>query len=96
VAGFPETGVGGAGDCERGVVVVLFCCGGPLAQADFDGSWGGFFGVDAVADLLIECGRVSPVGMGRDLYFLWECVGLVRARVVFSKNDLPAGELTSE
>jgi hypothetical protein len=48
-----ETGVGGAGDCERGVVVVLFCCGGPLAQADFDGSWGGFFGVDAVADLLI-------------------------------------------
>jgi hypothetical protein len=21
---------------------VLFCCGGPLAQADFDGSWGGF------------------------------------------------------
>jgi hypothetical protein len=53
VAGFPETGVGGAGDCERGVVVVLFCCGGPLAQADFVGSWVGFFGVDAVADLLI-------------------------------------------
>lgn len=53
MAGFPETGVGGAGDCERGVVVALFCCGGPLAQADFDGSWGGFFGVDAVADLLI-------------------------------------------
>jgi hypothetical protein len=45
--------VGGAGDCERGVLAVLFCCGGPLAQADFDGSWGGFFGVDAVADLLI-------------------------------------------
>jgi len=48
-----ETGVGGAGDCERGVVALLFCCGGPRAQADFDGSWGGFFGVDAVADLLI-------------------------------------------
>jgi hypothetical protein len=53
-------GVGGAGDCEReGVVVALFC-GGPRAQADFDGSWGGFFDVDTVADLLIECGRVSP------------------------------------
>jgi hypothetical protein len=33
--------------------VVLFCCGGPLAQADFVESWGGFFGVDVVADLLI-------------------------------------------
>jgi hypothetical protein len=48
-----ETGVGGAGDCERGVEFALFCCGGPRAQADFDGSWGGFFCVDAVADLLI-------------------------------------------
>ena len=48
-----ETGVGGAGDCERGVEFALFCCGGPRAQADFDGSWGGFFGVEAVADLLI-------------------------------------------
>jgi hypothetical protein len=69
VAGFPETGVGGAGDCERGVVVVLFCCGGPLAQADFDGSWGGFFGVDAVADLLIlERRRLARPGrMRRDL-----------------------------
>jgi len=57
LAGFEETGVGGAGDCERGVVVVLFCCGGPLAQADFDGSWGGFFVVDAVADLLILRGE---------------------------------------
>jgi hypothetical protein len=57
-------GVGGAGDCEReGVVVVALFCGGPRAQADFDGSRGGFFDVDAVADLLIECGRVSPVGM---------------------------------
>ena len=64
MAGFPETGVGGAGDCERGVVVVLFCCGGPLAQADFDGSWGGFFGVDAVADLLILKKRMSA-GPGR-------------------------------
>jgi hypothetical protein len=64
VAGFPETGVGGAGDCERGVVVVLFCCGGPLAQADFDGSWGGFFGVDAVADLLILI-KKSSAGPGR-------------------------------
>jgi len=43
-----------------------------------------------------ECGRVSPVGMGGDLSFC-ECgVGVVRARVVFSKNDLPAGELTSK
>lgn len=33
--------------------MVLFCCGGPLAQADFVESWGGFFGVDVVADLLI-------------------------------------------
>ena len=47
-----ETGVGGAGDCERGVVFALFCCGGPRAQADFDGR--GFFGVEAVADLLIQ------------------------------------------
>ncbi len=69
MAGFPETGVGGAGDCERGVVVVLFCCGGPLAQADFDGSWGGFFGVDAVADLLILKKKrlAGPGRMGRDL-----------------------------
>ena len=36
------------------------------------------------------------LGWGRDLDFWWECVGLVRARVVFSKNDLPAGELTSK
>lgn len=36
------------------------------------------------------------LGWRRDLEFLWECVGLVRARVVFSKNDLPAGELTSK
>lgn len=64
-----ETGVGGAGDCERGVVFALFCCGGPRAQADFDGR-GGFFGVEAVADLLIECGRVSPVGMGERSEFL--------------------------
>jgi hypothetical protein len=48
-----ETGVGGAGDCEReGIEVALFC-GGPRAQADFDGRWGGFFDVDTVADLLI-------------------------------------------
>lgn len=69
MAEFPETGVGGAGDCERGVVVVLFCCGGPLAQADFDGSWGGFFGVDAVADLLILKRRrlTEPGRMRRDL-----------------------------
>lgn len=69
MAGFPEAGVGGAGDCERGVVVVLFCCGGPLAQADFDGSWGGFFGVDAVADLLILKRRrlAGPGRMRRDL-----------------------------
>jgi hypothetical protein len=46
-------GVEGAGDCEReGVEVALFC-GGPRAQADFVESWGGFFGNDAVADLLI-------------------------------------------
>jgi hypothetical protein len=44
--------------------VVLFCCGGPLAQADFDGSWGGFFGVDAVADLLILI-KKSSAGPGR-------------------------------
>jgi hypothetical protein len=159
-------GVGGAGDCEReGVVVALFC-GGPRAQADFDGSWGGFFDVDTVADLLIlwrgcqqgvvalrkrrcvegekrvegwviRCsarerkvqgpiGALSADGGGhekasqfadkdpvtwkgemsirtnvdeyrlRDLSFC-ECgVGLVRAWVVFSKNDLPAGELTRE
>ena len=49
--------------------MVLFCCGGPLAQADFDGSWGGFFGVDAVADLLILEKRTSagPGRMRRDL-----------------------------
>jgi hypothetical protein len=35
------------------------------------------------------------LGWGRDLKF-WRGVGLVRARVVFSKNDLPAGELTSK
>ena len=34
-------------------MVTLFCGGGPRAQADFDGSWEGFFGVEAVADLLI-------------------------------------------
>lgn len=48
-----ETGVGGAGDCEReGVLVALFG-GGPRAQADFGRSWGGFFDVETVADLLI-------------------------------------------
>jgi hypothetical protein len=52
-----ETGVGGAGDCERGVEFALFCCGGPRAQADFDGR--GFFGVEAVADLLILRDMVS-------------------------------------
>jgi hypothetical protein len=63
-------GVEGAGDCEReGVEVALFC-GGPRAQADFVESWGGFFGNDAVADLLIECGRVSPVGMSERSGFL--------------------------
>ena len=46
-----ETGVGGAGDWEGKVVFALFCCGGPRAQADFDGR--GFLGVEAVADLLI-------------------------------------------
>ena len=35
------------------------------------------------------------LGWGRDLTFCERGVGLVRARVVFSKNDLPAGELTS-
>ena len=53
MAGFPETGVGGAEDCERGVEAALLRCGGPLAHADFVGSWGGFFGFDAVAALLI-------------------------------------------
>ena len=49
-----ETGVGEGGDREREVVVTLFC-GGPRAQADFDGSWGGFLDVDVdtVAHLLI-------------------------------------------
>ena len=28
-------------------------CGGPLAQADFCGSWVGIFGVDVVEGLLI-------------------------------------------
>jgi len=46
-----ETGVGGAGDWEGGVVFALFCSGGPRAQADFDGR--GFLDVEAVADLLI-------------------------------------------
>jgi hypothetical protein len=54
-----ETGVGGAGDCERGVEFALFWFGGPRAQADFVGSWEGFFGVDAVADLLILRDMVS-------------------------------------
>lgn len=44
--------LGGTGDCEGGVVFALFFCGGPRAQADLDGR-GGFFGVEAVADLLI-------------------------------------------
>jgi hypothetical protein len=35
-------------------------------------------------------------GWGRDLSFCDCDVGVVRARVVFSKNDLPAGELTSK
>ena len=53
-------GVGGAGDCERGVVFTLFCCGGPRAQADFDGR-GGYFGVEVVAGLLILRDIVSKV-----------------------------------
>jgi len=61
-----ETGVGGAGDCERGVLFALFCCGGPRAQADFDGSWGGFFGVEAVADLLILRGMVRRIRKSDD------------------------------
>jgi len=40
--------LGGTGDCEGGVVFALFFCGGPRAQADFDGR-GGFFAVEAVA-----------------------------------------------
>ena len=48
-----ETGVCGAGDCEREGVLVALLGGGPRAQADFDGSWGGFFDVETVADLLI-------------------------------------------
>jgi hypothetical protein len=43
------TGVVGAGDCERGEDEL----GGPLDQADFDGSWVGFFGADADEGLLI-------------------------------------------
>jgi len=34
--------------------------------------------------------------MGEGSVFFVGGVGLVRARVVFSKNDLPAGELTSK
>ncbi len=53
LAGFvTETEVGGGGVREREVVVALFC-GGARAKADFDGSWGGFFDVDTVTDLLI-------------------------------------------
>jgi hypothetical protein len=33
---------------------------------------------------------------GGEIWIFCGRVGLVRARVVFSKNDLPAGELTSE
>ena len=43
----------GAGDCERGEGAVDDDWGGPLAQADFAGSGVGFFGADAVEDLLI-------------------------------------------
>jgi hypothetical protein len=34
-------------------VATLLCGGGPRTQANFDGSWEGFFGVEVVADLLI-------------------------------------------
>jgi hypothetical protein len=53
VAGFLEAGAGGAGDCVRGVVMVLSFCGGPLAQADFAGSMTVLSFFDAVAALLI-------------------------------------------
>ena len=46
-------GVVGAGDCERDEDAVEEFWGGPRAQADFDGSWGGIFDIDAVEDLLI-------------------------------------------
>ena len=50
----------------------------------------------AFADGDRECGRCEGkihtnvdeyrlLGWGRDLYFLWECVGLVRARWSFRK-----------
>jgi len=44
-------GVVGAGDCERDEDAVEDFWGGPRAQADFDGSWGGIFDIDAVEDL---------------------------------------------
>lgn len=46
-----ETGVGEAGDCELAEVALV--CGGSRARADFVGSWGRFFDVDTVVDLLI-------------------------------------------
>ena len=48
-----RAGVDGAGDWERGEGAVDEDWGGPLAQADLAGRGVGFFGADAVEDLLI-------------------------------------------
>ena len=48
-----RAGVDGAGDWERGEGAVDEDWGGPLAQADLAGRGVGYFGADAVEDLLI-------------------------------------------
>ena len=43
----------GAGDAERGDGAEAVVCGGPFAQADFEGSWVDVLDAVAVEDLLI-------------------------------------------
>ena len=52
--------------------LALFCCGGPRAQADFDGSWGGFFGAEVVAGLLILRDMVSRVRKSDNVFEMKE------------------------
>lgn len=57
----------GAGDCGRDEdAEALF--GGPCAQADFCGSWGGFFDAVPDEDLLIEfCKETRDIFSPEDL-----------------------------
>jgi len=76
--------------------------GGPFAQADFVGSWeAGFFGADAVTDLLILSGRVSRLARlqrwgGEDSRTEWKTVVFWRIWMAFFLESwMESGESSS-